>query len=283
MSDNRSKLIAWIQSGMDYNSGINLLVEFSGKSFFRSFFTGKEKTLPRKLSYEICKASGVAGLGKWEDFILNTRQGNAPLTVIASPSRRQENVQPPQKVIQVPKTTISEEEEIIGTMPLHSYPPVIRRIVHEYASLFQERSKLHTVMVEMPESNAETVVSKRAELFDMIKSLSDRITVLYEAKKSFDEKKIIPVETDIFPEEIEETEEELTILDEKALKARKKNLQNSNSRDQSMLDYQSVSHGKEKKPMPAGPKRIKLESRMEVRTKKIEAVDMALLKYVSKV
>ena len=283
MIDNRNKLIEWIHEGMDFNQGINLLEEFSGKPFFRSFFTGKEKTKSRKLSYEICKASGVAGLNNWEDFILRAQKGEISVKPTQSVPKVKEIVRPFDKMKNLPITE-DNEEEIARSLPLSSFPSVIRRIVYEYASLFQERSKLHTVMVELPESNAANVTAKRVELFDMITSISDRMTILYEAKKNYDAKRIIPDEKDIFPEDNVETEEEdFALLNEKELKSRKKNLQNSNSRDQSMLDYQSLSHGKEKKPMPSGPKRIKLELRMQVRAKKIEAVDMALLKYVNKV
>lgn len=67
-------------------------------------------------------------------------------------------------------------------------------------------------------------------------------------------------------------------MDEIALKKQKKNLQSSNSKDQSILDYQSKSQKSVKSPMPKGPKRIKIEMRIVERKKLIEDIEMMLLR-----
>jgi len=138
-------------------------------------------------------------------------------------------------------------------------------------------------MTDMPESNAESVCTKRAELFDLIKSISARLEILYEAKKAFDEKGVIPEESEVFPPvEKEETEPDIASLDETELKKQKKNLQSSNSKDQTILDYQSKERTEVKTPMPNGPKRVKIEMRINDRNKKIEEIETLLLKYAGK-
>jgi hypothetical protein len=137
-------------------------------------------------------------------------------------------------------------------------------------------------MTGMPESNAESVCAKRKELFDLIKSISARLEILYSAKKEFDEKGIIPQENEVFPIETEDAEPDIASLDEAALKKQKKNLQSSNSKDQTILDYQSKECTEVKTPMPNGPKRVKIEMRISDRNKKIVEIETYLLKYAGK-
>ena len=297
MNDNQIKVIGWIRSGMDFNDGIKLLVELTHKQTFFSLFSGKDKALADKLAYEICKATMLANHITWKDFIRKVKEGEE--IEIASET---EELTTDFSDVKLPKVMPGEENklklgesdsvnrnetietaETLETKPLTEYPPVIRRIIHEYAALFQERSKLHSVMSGMPESNAESVCAKRAELFDLIKSISARLEILYSAKKEFDEKGIIPEECDVFPPVgKEETEPDIASLDEAALKKQKKNLQSSNSKDQTILDYQSKERTEVKTPMPNGPKRLKIEMRINDRNKKIVEIETLLLKYAGK-
>ena len=94
---------------------------------------------------------------------------------------------------------------------------------------------------------------------------------------------IIPEESEVFPPaENEETEPDITSLDETELKKQKKNLQSSNSKDQTILDYQSKERTEMKTPMPNGPKRVKIEMRINDRNKKIVEIETLLLKYAGK-
>ena len=166
--------------------------------------------------------------------------------------------------------------ESIATKPLTEYPAVIRRVIHEYAQLFQERNKMHAVMAEMPESNADAVCTKRAEIFDVIKALSERLEFLFEKKEAFDKKGIVPNEKEVFPAEVKPEPEQP--LDEAGMKRQIKNLQSSNSKDQTILDYQAKKRLPEKNPMPAGTKRKKIEMRMAERNAEIEKIEELLLK-----
>jgi len=297
MNDNQLKVIGWIRSGMDYNAGLNLLVELTHKQTFLNLFSGKDKTLADKLAYEICKAAMLANHITWKDFIRKVKEEEG-IEIVAKAEELPTDFSDV-KVQEIlsgyenkPKvcgpdsakiTETIETAETLETKPHTEYPPIIRRIIHEYAALFQERSKLHAVMTGMPESNAESVCAKRAELFGLIKSISARLEILYEAKKAFDEKGVVPAESEVFPPvEKEETEPDIASLDEAALKKQKKNLQSSNSKDQTILDYQSKERTEVKKPMPNGPKRLKIEMRINDRNKKIGEIETLLLKYAGK-
>ena len=297
MNDNQLKVIGWIRSGMDYNAGLNLLIELTHKQTFFNFFSGKDKALADKLAYEICKAAMLANHITWKDFIQKVKEEEG--TEFASET---EGLLSDFSEVKLPKIMPGEENklklgesdsvnrnetietsETLETKPFTEYPPLIRRIIHEYAALFQERSKLHSVMTGMPESNAESVCAKRAELFDLIKSISVRLEILYSAKKEFDENGIVPEECDVFPPvEKEKTEPDIASLDEATLKKQKKNLQSSNSKDQTILDYQSKERTEVKTPMPNGPKRLKIEMRINDRNKKIVEIETLLLKYADK-
>jgi hypothetical protein len=163
MQDNHLKAINWIISGMEYNSGVDLLVKITHKQTYYDLFNGKGKSLPDKLAYEICKATMLADHITWKDFIRKVLAGNFEsenqLTDSSDVklSERMPGIENKQKICKPDSSETIETTETIETKPLSQYPSVIRRIIHEYAALFQERSKLHSVMSEMPESNAESV------------------------------------------------------------------------------------------------------------------------------
>lgn len=267
MSENKDKVVGWIRSGMDYNEGISLLVEITRKQMYFDQLTGRERSMADKLAYELLKASQLADFTNWRQFIEETKSGTDELTLpVKLPGEaKTEDASPP-----------VTDPELLEVKPLSEYPAVIRRVIHEYASLFQERSQLHAVMSGLPESNAESVCVKRAEMFDVIKSISARLEFLYTTKDEFEKKGIIPEEKDVFPPEKKaEAAEPIT---EEGLKKQKKNLQSGNSKDQTILDYQAKERKEVKNPMPTGTKRTKIEMRMAERNKEIEKIEVLLLK-----
>ena len=286
MNENKPKVIAWIRSGMNYNEGVALLVKITGQNHFNSLM-GKEKAHPMKPAYELCKAIGY-GLPDWKQFIADTKD-----EPIMEPELHQIGDKLPELVESarefgktliavadhspvLPVAPVADPNESIATKPLTEYPAVIRRVIHEYAQLFQERSKLHAEMAGMPESNADSVCVKRAEIFDVIKALSERIEFLFTTKEAFDKTGIVPDEKEVFPPAVKK--EEPLSLDEAAIKKQIKNLQSGNSKDLTILDYQAKSRQPEKNPMPAGTKRKKIEMRMADRNKEIAKLEEQLLK-----
>lgn len=290
--ENSDKVITWIQSGMDYNKGLELLVEISGKKQFISQLDGAERSLAPKLAYEICKASGLADVRTWKQFIHRVKQESNPDQAKLLNSNHSDPSPKEGIAFHVEKTMSNDKEEQEGSSdeaqeslpenPLKQYPTVMRRVIYEYAAAFQERSKLHSVMAEMPESNADSVCAARTELFDVIKSLSARLEQFYEVKTLFENVGTLPDPELLFPSQPTPQEEDYNSLDQEELKKRKKYLQNGNSKDQSLLDYQSKEHGTAKCPMPQGPKRMKIEYRIRQRVQQILQIDQAQLKYVIK-
>jgi len=279
---NLQKVTQWITDGMDFAQGVNLLVSLSGKSSFHGQFNGNKVHLGPKLAYEICKASGLADVKTWKSFIASVQaQGKV---LIEDPEGGLINIDPLHALR--PQGEPGEEYSPEGPSELvaleREYPSIIRRVIHEYAAAFQERSKLHATMTEMPEVNTESVCRARAEIFDVIKALSERLQHLHQAKTNFEADGTLPDAELLFPMEIPEEKENIDSLTEEDLKKRKKNLQSSISKDQSLLDFQSKEHSATKNPMPQGPKRIKIQHRIAQRVQQIQDIENALLKYVIK-
>ena len=351
----KEKVIDWIKSGMNYNDGIDLLVELSKKVDI-GFYIGRERSQASKLAYEICKAAKVADHVTWQDFIRDVMESplmvELPVEGGINPFFRQLlnvdfdvleyddaltlmvglQIEPvPESLDEIREAlwifrnnyavadanelneltndgrgtklpdAVAREEgklriceadapaivsvETIARKPLEEYPLVMRRVILEYAELFQERSQLHTVMGRLPESNAESVCAKRSELFNLIKSISDRLELLFVTQEAFAKEGTIPVEAELFPpaaEPVAEAPADTTLIDEDSLKKQKKNLQSGNSKDQTILDYQANERTEVKKPMPNGPKRTKIEMRIAERNIRIEEIEVALLKIPSK-
>lgn len=171
---------------------------------------------------------------------------------------------------------VDDMPEVLSTTNRTEYPPIIRRIIAEYAETFQERSKTHRILTEMPQGNSQTLKTKRAEIFDLVKAFTIRLEYLFKIRQQFELNGEIPLEEEVWPKPKELME---TILsdDPEELRKMKKNQQTANTKDQNMLDYQSMVKGDEKKTMPSGPKRTRIENRIKGRLKFIQEIDLKLV------
>ena len=291
MEDIKLKVVAWIKSGMNYNDGVNLLIELTNKQSYSAMFTGREPNMKNKLPYEICKASQLADFTNWKVFIQKIKN--------ASPSAATQFISPQEKKLaqhysrsfDASKVELSisipnSPEEIDDSKNSETYPPVIQRVILETANLFQKRRGLHQQMCQLPEINSISVVLQRSDFFDSIKLISERLKVLYDARQSYTEKNMLPDELELFesvvvPENNLKSKvqklDAIRTLDAADLKKMKKNLQTLNSKDQSVLDFQSPNHKGQKMPLPNGPKRSKLETRISDRIKLIEEIEIQIL------
>jgi len=262
-------VLEWIESGCNYDRGVVLYDQFGKNSFMRKDFPNKQHKHATKIIYELCKSVG-----------LNHNQIIQEKLIPSVQNKQQEEHNPitsdqlPNHSLQTP--TNKELPEIMEVQEIVEYPVQLRRIIAEYAELFQERSKMHRIMTEMPEGNSQTLKTKRAEIFDIIKSLSLRLEFLYAIRQQFDVNGEIPSEDEIWPASKENVKTELPD-DPEQLRKMKKNQQSANTKDQNMLDYQKEKKGDVDKPMPAGPKRIKLENRIKARLKFIQEIDLKLV------
>jgi len=291
MDDIKLKVVAWIKSGMNYNDGVTLLIELTNKQSYSAMFTGREPAMKNKLPYEICKASQLADFTNWKVFIQKIKN--------SSPSTASQFISPAEKKlaqhysrsfdaskVELAVSIPNSPEEVDDSKNAETYPPVIQRVILETANLFQKRRGLHQQMCQLPEINSIAVVLQRCDFFDSIKLISERLKVLYDVRQSFIENNILPDERILFesvavPDNNLKNKvqklETISALKAADLKKMKKNLQTLNSKDQSMLDFQSPNHTGQKIPMPVGPKRSKLEMRIHERLKLIEEIEIQIL------
>jgi hypothetical protein len=119
--------------------------------------------------------------------------------------------------------------------------------------------------------NSPALVSTRKLMSDEIIELSNQMDLLFEVKKQYEEKGIVP-ENNVALQLMAHNEEELpnSVTE---LRKLKKNLQTNNSKDRNLLEYQSKASKQKKTPMPAGDKRFKIEERIKARDKQIDVID----------
>ena len=139
MNDNQLKVIRWIRSGMDFNSGLSLLVEMTNKQMYYNLFSGKDKALAEKLAYEICKAALLANHITWKNFIRKVREnegfdiaGNTkelpddfPDVILPELLPGEENNPKISGPDSAPLTDSTETTETIETKPLAEYPAIL--------------------------------------------------------------------------------------------------------------------------------------------------------------
>ena len=268
IEQNKQMVLDWIQSGCNYQQGTMLYSRLGKNNFLKRDFPDKFHKYQGKLLYELCKSVGI-------DHTTVTEFIPVP-SLIATVSNPDPKDLKPLRINRSQLPVPEEMPEIFSEKHPEEYPPIIRRVISEYAQTFQERSKTHRIMCELPESNARSVKSKRAELFSIVKSLSDRLELLFQVREEYSKTGILPVASAVWP--VPSTQPEPTLpdsLDE--LKRMKKNLQSSNSKDQNRLDYQSLKQAETKNPMPSGSKRQKLENHIKARIKLIEEIDYKII------
>lgn len=251
----KAQVLNWMKSGCNYDEGARLYQRIGRNESLKKLFPGKRHRYARKLMYELCKSAGI----DWTKL-----DGDEP---VKGPGEKLAVVSAGQQKTELP----AAETELPTT--IGGYPRQVRRVMLEYAELFQERSKTHRLMVGMGDSNAEAVKKKRKELFDLVKAYSVRLEQLYAARQAYEKNGELPNEEKLWPK----PKAQPTLPDDAdELKKMKKNLQTSNAKDQILLDYQTKTKQAKTNPMPTGPKRMKLENRIKARSKKIEEIDYKL-------
>jgi len=271
-SEIKEQVLQWIADGCEWNQGNMLYSQFGKNQNFLRNIKGKPNSESGRLIAGLCKSVGL-------DYQLLKSQGLIPEVKI-SVIRKQENEVKGLKVILKVEGSSKQAEampETIDTKNIEQYPAAIRRVIAEYAEMFQERSKTHRIMTEMPEGNSQTLKTKRGELFDIVKGLGIRLEFLFDIRTVYDQTGFVPTDDEIWPEPKEKVKTVLPDSPEE-LRKMKKNQQSANTKDQSMLDYQSEKKAAAKNTMPTGPKRMKLENRIKARLKLIEEIDYKLVK-----
>jgi hypothetical protein len=276
MANYLSDVTDWILSGMKYQEGISLLISITQKQNSAAPFSGKQNRMHSKLAYEICKTSKCADFSTWKKFITDIQlQRTACSTDLFLQNSNIDQPRLPDLISEnLPPLFASDHEKSTS-----QYPPIIHRIVSKTAELYHERSKTHTQMVNLPAVNVEPWISKRLGLFDQVKAFSQKLEILYSAKKKYDESGVIPTEESIFPSERSiqaNPKADLPEIDK--LRKRKKDLQTYLHKDKLLLKA-VVSKSD---PENQSPREITLLSRISDRCEQIDTIEHHIAKLKSK-
>jgi hypothetical protein len=247
--------------------------QFGKNIFLRTDFHSKQRKYSTKIIYELCKSVGLDYAQLQKDNLIPIIKESMPVQIQLSEQVLKEVSNP---VLPVDIPVLAEIPESLSATNIAEYPPIIRRIIAEYAETFQERSKTHRILTEMPQGNSQALKTKRAEIFDLVKSFTIRLEYLFKIRQQFEQNGELPLEDEVWPkpQELQET----TLSDDpEELRKMKKNQQTANTKDQNMLDYQMMVKGDEKKTMPSGPKRTRIENRIKGRLKFIQEIDLKLV------
>ena len=165
-----------------------------------------------------------------------------------------------------------------------SYPPIIRRAVHEFYALMKERTILHAKASGI-EGNSDDNSKERNDLFSRVESISERMDLLWAIKTKYEENGVLPDES-VFDNKVsvsednDEDNEDTDLSDFNSveeLKKLKKNTSTKIIRAKNMLDFQQVTKGESLNPMPDGPKRAKYEKKIESLKAFVEKIDYKIV------
>jgi hypothetical protein len=272
-NEKQKLVLQWIESGCDYLQGTILYGQFGKNIFLRTDFHSKKRKYATKIIYELCKSVGLDYAQLQKDNLIPIIKESVPVQIPFSEQVLKE-VNNPVSTTDIP--ALVEMPESLSATNIAEYPPIIRRIIAEYAETFQERSKTHRILTEMPQGNSQALKTKRAEIFDLVKAYTIRLEYLFKIRQQFELNGELPLEDEVWPKPKELTETTLAD-DPEELRKMKKNQQTANTKDQNMLDFQSMVKGDEKKTMPSGPKRTRIENRIKGRLKFIQEIDLKLV------
>ncbi len=265
----KQEVLNWIAGGCNYQDGVTLYLQYGKNSFLKRVFQSHQSHNSTKLAVELCTSVGlnyfeIKKIKKMPVLVAPEKTIHTTIKSSHNEFSISENYDP------------AKEQDFLDPAPVE-YPAIIRRVILEYAETFQERSRTHKIMADMPEGNSQSLKIKRAELFTIVKQLTVRLESLYNIQEVYKRTGFIPSKDEIWPTPKQKAKTELPD-DIGILKKMKKNQQSSLTKDHSLLDFQSEKHGTIKRPMPNGPKRIKIENRIKGRLKMIDAIDCKLKK-----
>lgn len=271
MTENQIQVINWWHSGKDYITGINLLSLFSKNKVLVNTLLRKQNNYgTRKLHYELPKSVGL----NWKDIPEPIQHPNPPLEDDSDstdetdiPAEIKSDIPPPETI--KPKI----HSKILDDKNIDSYPPVVRRIIHEYSELYNKRSQLYKNMTSVPETNTAENTEKRAAFLSDIKSTTSRMDLLYNNLELFKNENITPDENILWP-----APEETKVLSIDDLKKRRSVLVGLNYKLNNRLKYNSNKKQAEENPMPEGVKKEELKVKIKEHNQEIASLDELIIK-----
>lgn len=286
----------WLNSERNYEDGVYLYQKYGKNPILKRLFPGREKFHADKLAYELGKLIGLSfnqiqetketppdnpnpsdnfidkTIGKTEEFIKEPAEyaGDSAGEAIQAA-----------KEAQAAATKATNTAETLGAMvtdnpvPAGNYPHVINRIIAESSRLYNERAMLKKQQNAIPDENTPENMERRKAIIKNIDSISDRLEVLYTAKKAYLENNILPEEQQLFPDPTQRNDQDQDI-DTGQLIITRNNLRSSITRARNMLEYQTQKKGSKPNPMPDCPRRKELEARIAGKEKELAEIEIKL-------
>jgi len=262
MENIKNEIVRWFNGPQDYNEGLRLLEKVSKKNKVISKLVrkGSTRSSVEKLTWELNKIAGLKTIPQ---------------------ARKPVYIKSKIPVIKVAKQDPEQEPNIIfnliGKNDIDDYPSAVRRLVREYSGKYMLRGKKHAELRRITEDNDPETVAKRKNLIDDIRVISDRLEMLYEAFKAYEDSGSVDVES-VWPEDFKKPEAPKKKLSVDELKILKKNIQSSITKDRNLLLYGKKTKDKDGKenPMPDGPRRTRLEKRVAKKEAEILSLDQQI-------
>jgi len=241
---------AWLDSGRNYADGIRLLEKHSKNQAMTRIFEGREYRYAVKLAYELRK------------LITDKPSLKAPEPKKVKPSG-----------LHKPWPVNLDLQEIRQTDP--NLPPIIVRIIAEFSDLYNNRSIAHKSLKAIPPDNRQENVEYRRITVEKIRGYSDRMEELHHYHEEYNTKNIIPDQQILYPSKkpVAPTPEP-DDLDK--LAHLRSNLIKSLNRDNNLVNFQAITKQPVSSPMPAGPRRTALLSRIKERKTEIAKLNSRL-------
>lgn len=160
------------------------------------------------------------------------------------------------------------------------YPNEVKAVLLSYNESYIKRSLLHKELKELGDENTDEIVAKRKEISDNIETLSQQQEVLHNMFKEYIKTGVLPTLTKNEDKEDNKDKNE-TQTDYNALPLEDLNKMKESNRVQlarvsNQLEYQSLTKAKKPNPMPASPRRIKLEKKLAKLTAVKDSIEMAI-------
>lgn len=281
MEDIKKEIIDWFNGPQDYDKGMELLQRVSKKNkvIGKMIKRGESRASFEKLIWELNK---VAGLKKIPVPAAKLESGVVKVVAEEVIKPKEDDKKGNEK-----KPEEGTMYSLIKGKDIDSYPQEIRRLVKESSSLYMQRGKKHSALMKLGDGNDAETVEKRSVIVSEIAKISDRLEILFNAFKAYEDGKVMPDVKVLWPEAEKTDAKGKTGADDSGitssvntedLKALKKNLQSSIVKDKNLLAFGTKTKPKEGNgsAMPAGPKRTKLEKRIEKKEKQIKEIDQRI-------
>lgn len=299
MTEKERAITKWLNSERNYTDGVALYIQYGKNPHLKQILPGREKFYSRKLVYELGKLIGITIKQFQEKEILDdieepvnlqqakeaandaeSHAGEAEEYADRAENAKDEALQAADEAKEAADKAKTAAETLGAVaagepVPAGNYPHVINRIIAESSRLYNERSMLKKQQNTIPDENTPENIEKRKTIIKNIESISDRLDVLYTAKKAYLENNIVPSEQQLFPESGQKNISESDV-DTGQLIIKRNNLRSSITRAKNMLEYQSQKKGNKPNPMPDCPRRKELEKRITDKEKELAEIETKL-------